>query len=178
MTEGIYGKKCPKCEHINEEFALACEKCHKSLSRISARYHKSPETEVEEKTKTMPQTEDIQPQPSIPQKHQPTVRAEISQPKLRCETYPFTANITDGAIIGREGTIDISSLPKSDCISRKHASFIFKDGDWYIRVCTEPKIPKNKTKVNSEIIEPGQLRILKDGDKITLADTTFIFRGA
>lgn len=178
MTERTYGKKCPKCEYINEEFASACEKCHKSLSRISAQYHKLPEAQPMEETKIKPQTKDIQPQPSIPQNHQPTIRAEISHPKLQCETYPFTANITNGATIGREGTIDISSLPRSKYISNEHASFIFKDGDWYIRVCTEPKIPENKTKVNSEIIEPGQSEILKDGDKITLADTVFIFRGA
>jgi len=94
-------------------------------------------------------------------------------PRIYCESYPgFEVALRDGYVIGREGNIDVTGLPKSNFISRKHATFLCQRNAWFIRA----ESTTNPTKVNFKVLEQGQTQRLKDNDRIILADTIFIFR--
>ena len=172
MSEGLYGKKCPICGHVNDEFAMKCVKgCQGGLSRIAAQYHK---VSKEEKV-TIPSSEDKKRLDREPSTEECccTVKMSTTITKIYPESNPaLTMEIKDGDTIGRGGDINVSSLPRSEFISRKHATFILQKGKWFMRV--EGKT--NPTSVNLKLINSGGITELSDGDKIILGDTTFIFR--
>lgn len=177
MDAGNLIKKCPKCGHNNKDTAMVCSKCKTSLTRITPEYYKIPQQEEPVK----------EPPPSSPEEHHSktspgkggTILLKAIAPKLSCESYPgFEVEIQDGYVIGREGDIDVTVLPRSKFISRKHASFIKQGEIWYLRdeFPADPIEGKNATKVNLKTLKPGDTEPLKDNDKIVLADTVFIFR--
>jgi ribosomal protein L40E len=98
-----------------------------------------------------------------------------SSPRIICQDDPhFVADIKDGDVIGREGRIDVSPLSRSNFISSRHATFFFKSGQWFLRA----EKTTNQTKIGMSVLDEGQMRPLKDNDRIILADTIFIFRSA
>ncbi len=173
MAEVIYGKKCPICGHINPDKAAECEKKCGSLLRVSAQYYKQEEIQEEDRQEIVPQH--IQPQAQLPppEKHEAIIRMPSISPKLYCEFNPnFIVEIKNGDVIGREGNIDVTPLPRSQYISRRHAIFIQQGSNWFLRAESRT----NPTIVNFRRLNPGEMEPLKDNDRITLADTTFIFR--
>lgn len=174
MAEGIYGKKCPKCGHINDEFAMVCSKgCPGGLSRITAQYYKQDETQEKDAT-VISAFQDIKPQVQSSTLEE-TIRIELPFPKLYCESNPnFVVEIKNGYVIGREGDINVTPLPRSGYISRRHATFLREENNWFLKA--ESKT--NPTMVNFKQLNPGEIAPLKDNDRITLADTTFIFRSS
>jgi hypothetical protein len=178
MSEGIKGKKCPKCGHINDEIAMICAKgCPGGLSRITPQYHGQDKIQ-QEGTAEIATPQDIVPQVQIAtvERPQATIRMPSQPlPKLYCESNPdFAVEIKNGDIIGREGSINVTSFPRSEYISRKHATFIYQGNNWLLKV--EGKT--NPTMVNFKQLSSGEIAPLKDNDRITLADTTFIFRSS
>lgn len=161
MAEGIYGKKCPKCGHINDEFAMVCSRgCPGGFSRITAQYHEQEGAGI------------VSAPIDIKLEVKSTIPAAAS-PKLYCKSTPdFVVEIKDGFVIGREGDIDVTPLAESRYISRRHAAFI-RDGDnWLLRA--ESKT--NPTTINYKRINFGEAKLLKDSDLIALSNITFVFK--
>jgi len=93
--------------------------------------------------------------------------------RLECLSQPeFVFQLQDGFIIGRQGEADISPLEKSIYISGKHARFTYREGRWLI----EHLSGTNATYVNGVKVITGNLQEIHDEDKITLANTSFLFR--
>ncbi|GFP19883.1 hypothetical protein HKBW3S03_01387 [Candidatus Hakubella thermalkaliphila] len=174
MSEGVYGKKCPVCGHINDEIAMVCaNNCQVNMLRVTAQYHKV--SEQEHLATSLGENKESSIQGSIPKKRQPTVKAIACVARIYPEFNPnLIIEIKDGDTIGREGDIDVSSLPRSEFISRKHATFILEGSSWHIR----DNNSMNGTKINFKKLEPHQVVKLNDGDRISLADTTFIFKSS
>jgi pSer/pThr/pTyr-binding forkhead associated (FHA) protein len=80
--------------------------------------------------------------------------------------------VLDGSVIGRTGSINVSMLPRADVISREHCRFHGNAG----RCTMEVLKPVNGTYLNNQPLPPGAVVPLSDGDRVTLANTTFVFR--
>jgi pSer/pThr/pTyr-binding forkhead associated (FHA) protein len=190
MAEGIWGKQCPRCGHINDRDAMVCSKgCPGGLSRIPAKYHQQEQiqqidmmerglmygskAEVQDLRDTPSSSPDMETHSQTLGGPKETIRLTSLPPKLYSQSSPdFIVEIKDGYVVGREGDIDITSLPRSEYISRKHATFIHRGGNWFLRA----ESLTNSTRINFERLDPGKEQALKDNDLIVLADTTFIFK--
>jgi len=171
MNEVLYGKKCPKCKHVNDNLAMKCVACKEGLSRIKPQNHKV--SKEEKATASSSENKKRLDQESSAEECRYTAKMSTAIAKIYPESNPaLTLEIKDGDTIGREGDINMSSLPRSEFISRKHATFILQKGKWFLRA--ESKT--NPTLVNLKLIGPGEITELSDGDKIIVADTAFIFR--
>ena len=84
----------------------------------------------------------------------------------------FRFVLTDGLTIGREGGINVSSLPDSKYVSRVQATFLHEGGSWYVRDDNS----RNSTFVNSVRLTPGEKRKLKDEDLISFGMMGFVFK--
>lgn len=174
-------KKCPKCTFINDEYAIFCTnpECKESLmnvTAVSAESLQKNEPEVRGTGDPVTATETATNNESAPGnvKNSKTVRLSHSpSAQLECLSQPgFTFKVIDQGIIGRQGNIDVSCLDKCISISRKHAQFIYKEGKWYLQHLSKT----NETMVNNFRVPERKLEILSDGDRITLANTSFLFK--
>ncbi|MDH7576948.1 MAG: FHA domain-containing protein [Bacillota bacterium] len=149
-------KKCPRCGFVNDEYAIFCAnpECRESLMYVTA--------------------VSIEPLP----KEEPGGDPPVDPPtphtaQLECLSQPgFTFEVKDQGIIGRQGDIDVSCLENCDYISRLHARFIYAGGKWYLQNLSDT----NKTMVNNFRVPKGSQQVLSDGDRITLANTSFLFK--
>jgi uncharacterized Zn finger protein (UPF0148 family) len=180
MDEGQLIKKCPKCGYINKDTAMVCTDCRASLTRINPEYYKPQRQEEAVKEPEASAPSDKSQHHEVAQKEDKTVRLNATYPKLIYESNQnFIAEIRDGSVVGRDGDINVSSLPRSQFISGRHATFIKRGDRWYLR--NEPPTQdwgKNATRINLTDIPYGEMRPLNDYDRITLADTVFIFRSS
>ena len=158
-------KKCPNCGATYEVNKMCCDNCKESLWNVKP-------IEIMSTSDGDKKLIDEKEQFKENDNKVATLRLP-PQPRLDCVNQPdFVFEIKDGAIIGRDGDIDISSLYNSDYISGKHAAFHFNNGNWYI----EDLKSMNGTLVNQVRLQENQKQIIYEGDKITLANVTFIFR--
>jgi len=101
---------------------------------------------------------------------------EHSFAQLECLSQPeFIFQLEskeDGSIVGRQGDINITCLDNSSYISRKHVRFFYHEGRWLV----EPLSQLNPTYINGIEIPEGNPLTIHDGDKVTLANTPFLFR--
>ncbi|OPY55844.1 MAG: FHA domain protein [Pelotomaculum sp. PtaU1.Bin035] len=169
-------KKCPKCGFWNDEFAYFCEKpeCKESLMNVAAVNidDTSQEKETGFRYNDKPQTSKKGQLPDNVKntytKHLPNAEA-----RLECLSQPgFAFKVFDQGIIGRQGDIDVSCLENCLYISRLHACFFLAEGKWYLQNLSET----NKTMVNNARVPHGFRQVLSDGDRITLANSSFLFR--
>jgi pSer/pThr/pTyr-binding forkhead associated (FHA) protein len=150
-----FGKKCPNCGFINDEFASCCRKCQESLFGVSPEHFE--EAKCEEKVEEPSQTQVF----------------KEKTPKIICkDNQAFSFCVKDGDILGREGTINVSNLPDAQYISRQHAVFRLFEGRWYLEVLSKT----NPTRINNELVPPGARKAINNGDEITIAKTVFIFK--
>ncbi|MEM0997229.1 MAG: FHA domain-containing protein [Bacteroidota bacterium] len=73
--------------------------------------------------------------------------------------------------LGRTAGNNIS-IPNDPSISGKHATILFKKGRFFVR----DEMAANGTFINNEELEIGQPQEIKDGDKLRLGKTEFIFK--
>lgn len=168
-------KKCLMCGHVNDEFEMYCVNCRASLENVKAvaanQTSASPFTTIAEKTS---------PGAGNSAKAAPTVRLPVDTihplpeyAELNCvDDNGFTFQIASRAVVGRETDVNVSCLPRSEIISRQHAGFYFENQRWYI----EDLGSANGTFINGQKLSPRQKQEIFDGTKITLANTTFIFK--
>ena len=152
------GKKCPRCGFINDEYALFCENpgCRENLLNIKPERigHLPPKKEREGDGPFVA--------PPTPYTAQ-----------LECLSQPgFVFEVKDHGIIGRQGDIDVSCLENCLYISRLHARFIYAGGKWHLENLSDT----NKTMVNNCRVPKGSRQVLSDGDRITLANSAFVFK--
>jgi pSer/pThr/pTyr-binding forkhead associated (FHA) protein len=84
----------------------------------------------------------------------------------------FRFVLLDGLTIGREGDINVSSLPDSKYVSRVQATFLKEGASWYVR----DENSRNSTFVNSVRLEPGEKRMLRNDDLISFGLMSFVFK--
>lgn len=168
-------KTCPYCQHENHAQEFICEKCGEDISRVKAA---SKEPVPAEATSTAPQAAPS-PQAGTPSRPQPepTRRAPVSTAQLVCEQAnlpPFTImpNTTIGREIRKPGDVDLSQAPNSDYVSRQHATFMLQGTRWFVR----PERTMNGTWLNEEQLPEGQLREIRNNDRLRLGMATFIFK--
>jgi pSer/pThr/pTyr-binding forkhead associated (FHA) protein len=102
-----------------------------------------------------------------------TKRLPEFEARLECLTQPgFAFKVYDQGILGRQGDIDVSCLENCLYISRIHAKFIYAEGKWHLQNLTST----NNTMVNNTRVPQGSRRLLSDGDRITTANISFLFR--
>jgi len=167
-------KKCPNCNHINNEFAFICPECRYSLMHVEAEEDNlvSDEDQCEVPEKERPGKVRKEGKKAIRKlSSKPTDVMNYVELFLESAVPPAIAfQVKPGDIAGRDGTIDLSQLENSNFISREHARFNFKGGNWYIENLSQT----NKTFVNQIQVQPEEEHILNDGDHIILANTRLI----
>ena len=96
----------------------------------------------------------------------PVLRAVLT----RCSDGEKTLCSGETFTVGKSQKSSDYRISENQKISRLHATFSLKDGEYYIVDSS-----KNGTSVNDIPIRSGVEIKLKDGDKITFADEEFIF---
>jgi len=171
-------KICPKCGYHNNEFETMCIKCPTSLMNVAVVTEETTPTSPipESVAQAVPSpglTNQIPATPASVSEDEPATQRVSAVAMLECLSTPgFKFTVQPNATIGRKGTINVKPLPNSQYISRVHATFLHEAGVWYIR----DENSTEGTSVNGIKISPGIKQPLKNGDQITLAITTFIFR--
>ncbi len=150
-------KVCPSCERDNDEFATFCVGCKLNLMHVQA---------------TSRSTELVNEPVAVSATVCPASSGHIA--RLECTTCSgFIRKVHPGQTAGRQGEVDLSPLPGSGYISRRHARFDIDDkGRWMLVNLTDTTY----TYVNSKKIQPEEQRVIEDGDHIVLGNTEFIFR--
>jgi pSer/pThr/pTyr-binding forkhead associated (FHA) protein len=95
---------------------------------------------------------------------------------MKAEVYleddpSFRFPLLNGLTIGREGDINVGSLPGAKYLSRIHATFVKEGDSWYIR----DEKSTNSTYVNSVKVESGAKARLKNNDLISFGYMSFVF---
>ena len=165
-------KECPGCGHINDQFAWYCVNpdCKSSLITVEAK--ESSRMQVSSDEIFNPGNE------SVPGSFEPSLapitdRLELVEAFLICPEQPsMNFKINGGDIVGREGEVNITTLKRSNYISRQHARFFLSEGKWQLQNLSKT----NLTLVNGQVIPVGKKQSLSNDDEIVLANTTFIFR--
>jgi hypothetical protein len=86
---------------------------------------------------------------------------------LESDTGARFALTKNSNVIGRDPSADVDLTPLDDrnYVSRKHATFEFRDGKWHMHA----DMPvSNETLVNGEVLKEGSLRALDTNDEIRL----------
>ena len=152
-------KICPECKAVNPDYAMICDGCMADISGISA-----------DCPSGSPFVQDAGPD------------VENGRPGLvlRSKKDGIVITVAAGAVLGR---CDRCSPPQSDqsrcsainedrdsidcvrfnTVSRRHARFVFENGDFYIIPLPEAV---NKTFLNGAELERGSKHIIKNGDRI------------
>lgn len=100
-------------------------------------------------------------------------RVLSNRARLECLSQPgFSFPIMPDQIAGRGADVDLTMLAGSDYISGQHAQFMLLDGQWHIKALSRT----NGTLVNQMLLPVDETCPVNEGDRITLANSTFIFR--
>ncbi len=159
-------RRCPRCGHGNHQYAYMCHNCKDSVVNVQ------PE---EENGEAFPASTDNGNTDGINQARvlKPT---DLLADRSACLEYDgapdFKFSVKNGDVAGRGGMVDLGLLPNSNFISREHVRFVWLTGAWYLETLAKT----NKTYINGKEIAPGSSHRLVDGDRVTLANTGFIFK--
>jgi len=154
IAENESSKKCSRCDTSNKAHAVYCAACGESLML----FHDSPVEPPVKPGNNLEKTDKD---------------AHSPQAQLVCLSQPeFVFPVKNCQIVGRRGDVDITPLEKSIYISGEHARFSFCEGRWFLEHLSRT----NSTYVNGIKLQPSIIQQLHDEDKITLANTTFLFR--
>ncbi|MCW3488702.1 FHA domain-containing protein [Dethiobacter alkaliphilus] len=156
-------KYCPHCDAPNKGHALYCSECMAGLMTFD-----SPLEELAENK-----------EPAVDARENkaevPVILPDMSEPlaSLKCISQPeFVFPVRDNSLLGRQGDINVSPLERSIYISREHARFRFREGKWLLDHLSR----NSHTYVNGIEVPGGSPQVICDGDKITLGNTSFLFR--
>lgn len=168
---------CPGCGKVNEAREQSCPDCGSSLWR-------EPRVDADllqaggaiRNAAGAGATEDVRgtdaaPRQEVEETRRPADGGESAW--LECAEQPATRfPVNRSGILGRKGDIDISSLPGSPYISRRHVAITYIDEHWYVKNLSEASI----TRLNAVTLPSGTTATIAEGDKLTCGKTTFIFR--
>jgi pSer/pThr/pTyr-binding forkhead associated (FHA) protein len=156
---------CPNCGRSNAEYADWCAHCPTSLDRVTAVPIQSGSSMPPAASAELPS-----PVPSSPAR---TKRLPSGQAELHSMDVPaLTFHVSPGVTVGRGGEVDLSSVPRSDYISQRHARIDVENDAW----CLEDLGSPNRSYVNGRPVPEHQKTGIADGDTITLANSSFVFR--
>ena len=164
-------RKCPRCGLAHEEYATYCsnKECKCSLMNVIPEEGTDLSNMPSEPVK-VEETGDYKKPSSVVS---PTAALGFAEAVLEYSGPPiFTFLIKNGAVAGRAGSIDLTPLKESNYISGEHVRFHLENSKWYI----ENMSKTNKTCVNGKEVILGSRHLLNNGDYITMANTTFIFK--
>ncbi len=159
-------RPCPRCGHDNHQYAYMCINCKDSLVNVQPQDKRDnnsfPAKEKKDNDRNN-QSRALKPTDVLTTR---TACLELFGPS------DFRFPVKDGDVAGRGGIVDLGPLPNSNYISREHVRFVFQAGAWYMEVLAKT----NKTYVNGKEVAPDISHKLADGDRVTLANTSFIFK--
>lgn len=161
-------KRCPQCNFANDQYAFLCSnpECRESLMNVAPEAVLIKDQVPNKKEGTLPQEIDK------PGKSLDGVTKRLEPMLASVNQKEFVFSVRHMGVVGREGDINVSCLENSNYISRKHAMFFFSGAGWQLEVLTDT----NPTYINGVLVPKGFKHSIKDGDKITLANSSFIFR--
>jgi hypothetical protein len=159
-------KICPSCGGENELYARNCKekRCRQSLANVNA-------VQLEQAVEPPPPSINLAydasqsgPQPTavIPA----LGRLEMTEPPH------LLIEVTGSGNLGRGAETDLSCIPRAEHISRHHAQIVRQGGGHKIVAFSST----SGTFVQGRKIEPNQPTPISDGTKITLGNSTFVFR--
>ncbi len=148
-------KRCPVCQHLNQAQDVMCGKCLTDISAVSPTSGQPPQA-----PESSAGTESPEQPPGVTDKQGGAVQG----PWLVLSTKEFRIRVKDGDIVGRNG-VGQEHFTKFPGISRKHAIFTLKEGDWYI----EDLNSTNGTYKNGKMLSPDSKHLLKVGDLLGIS---------
>ena len=164
-------KKCPQCGHNNFELADVCANCPTSLENVGA----------------VAIDEELSKQSAVADKEEPKVSGAPEAPQKAAETFrlsPACAELESmnpsglrfplsaASVLGRGADIDLTCLPDSEAISRRHAKVTLESGKWYI----EDLNSANGTFVNGKKLSPNLRHEIVSGMRVALGNIHFNFK--
>ncbi len=162
-------KVCPNCRRNNDRLADLCAFCAASIDRVKATPLGEPGAGGGSGT---PGTGGAPASggavADAPTQALPTTAAEL----VAVEPPGLRFRLAGGDTVGRGAGVDLSPLPRSAYISRRHARFICEGGRWYV----EDLGSTGGTFIAGVRLTPGVRHELIDGGAVTLANSSFTFR--
>ncbi len=162
-------KVCPNCRRNNDRLADLCAFCAASIDRVKATPLGEPGAGGGSGT---PGTGGAPASggavAGAPTQALPTTAAEL----VAVEPPGLRFRLAGGDTVGRGAGVDLSPLPRSAYISRRHARFICEGGRWYV----EDLGSTGGTFIAGVRLTPGVRHELIDGGAVTLANSSFTFR--
>lgn len=163
-------KKCVR-HHKNEPGELWCQECNERVP--DTRY-----TECERCGREIPAESELcsdcleKETLSQQEPNKQDGGDKLSEPRIISQRDPTIQTVVrPGSVIGREGDINTTALG-NNYISRKHATFVFENGKWFIRNLN----PVNGTSVNMRKLMPEETVELHNDTRIALHTEIFVFR--
>ena len=162
-------KVCPNCRRNNDRLADLCAFCAASIDRVKATPLGEPGAGGGSGT---PGTGGAPASggavADAPTQALPTTAAEL----VAVEPPGLRFRLAGSDTVGRGAGVDLSPLPRSAYISRRHARFICEGGRWYV----EDLGSTGGTFIAGVRLTPGVRHELIDGGAVTLANSSFTFR--
>lgn len=151
--------------HRNDEYQTWCTGCGEPLEGVAP-------VEIMEATENSSPPPAAQPE-SGERGELARTRVLSNRARLECQSQPgFSFEILPEQIAGRGAAVDLTMLAGSDYISGQHAQFMLLDGQWQIKALSRT----NGTLINQILLPVDETCPVNEGDRITLANSTFIFR--
>jgi hypothetical protein len=161
-------KKCPQCGHNNNWLSDVCANCSTSLENVAV---VALDEEISKQSGVV--GKDEAKAPDVAQRTAETFRLSSASAQLESMNpsgLRFTLSGT--AVLGRGADIDLTCLPESTAISRRHSKVTLETGKWYI----EDLDSANGTFVNGMKLQPNLRHEIESGTKIALGNVHFIFK--
>lgn len=162
-----YGKICPRCGGINDEFADLCQFDGEFIGILGA------EPIPDEPAAPPVQPVSITPAAPFQQAAPLPHAASAAIPALFLEVGGLQFPVRPNDVIGQDHPTGDSqvrlprTLPDCNFVHRNHCSCRFEGGQWYVLVTVQPG-PANPTFVNESRLVPGQQALLHNGDRLVL----------
>ena len=157
---GGWTRRCPRCSHLNPAALSECENnCGEDISGVGAVLVETLQDEA----------------PASPEQRAADgcAVASITLESLALPEVRLTVH--DGEIVGREGDVDPSAVPKSQQIQRRHVRVFRENATWYaehLRGSTGTTF----TTVDGHRCKEGVASPLEDGAVISLSYAPFRVR--
>lgn len=173
-----YVKACPRCGHLNDEFAEACEQDGEFLGMVPAMSAPEPPPETECGAYT-PGAEEAAgqdtPETAVPE----PVCEKIQALYLEAESG-ITYEVRSGWVAGQEhptsaAQVQLTGVPGLNYVHRSHCQFELRPDGWHVIAVAQPEYT-NATFVNQTRLMPGQDAVLHNGDRLVLANVPLQIR--
>lgn len=163
-----YVKACPRCGHLNDEFAESCERDGEFLGMVPATIAPdTPPASVEE-----PVAQSIASGETEAPCEAELDRGTIQALYLETESGA-TYEVRSGWVVGQAhptsaAQVQLSGLAGLNYVHRSHCQFELRPDGWHVIAVAQPEYT-NPTFVNQMRLMPGQNALLRNGDRLVLA---------